>query len=210
LVFVGRDGPKDFMEQLKNEINIYGIKDRIHFVGYQKNPLAYVKKSDVGIMASNKEAFGRVTFEYMSIGTPVVGANSGATPEIVDNNINGLLYKVGDVKDLAAKIEIYAKDRKLVEKHGKKATDKTRLMMNGKNNPESLYRRILKILDENPKKSVVINYTHRWLDYPSIAYDYIDSMKEMSINRLIYKKMRKTAKMVYVVGRGLYARLVGK
>jgi glycosyltransferase involved in cell wall biosynthesis len=210
LVFVGRDGPKDFMSQLKNEIDSYGIKNRVHFVGYQKNPLAYVKKADVGIMASNKEAFGRVTFEYMAIGTPVVGANSGATPEIVDDKVSGLLYKVGDVNDLAKKIEIYANNKNLIKKHGEEAIKKTQIMMSGKNNPGYLYDQIIKMLDKKLQKTVVINYTHRWLDYPAIAYDYINSMNEMSISRLIYKKMRQRAKKVYIVIRGLYAKVAGK
>jgi glycosyltransferase involved in cell wall biosynthesis len=43
-------------------------------------------------MCSVAEGFGRVTAEFMSWGKPVIGRNSGATPEIVEDGLNGLLY----------------------------------------------------------------------------------------------------------------------
>lgn len=49
--------------------------------------------------------FGRVTAEAVLAGTPVVGARSGATPELIRDHRDGPLYELGDHRDLARKIE---------------------------------------------------------------------------------------------------------
>ena len=46
----------------------------------------------MAIMCSHNEAFGRVTIEYMLSGLPVIAYNGGATPEIIEDNVSGLLY----------------------------------------------------------------------------------------------------------------------
>ncbi len=44
------------------------------------------------------EPFGFVTIESQSCGTPVIGFNSGATPELVVNGKTGIVVKAGDEK----------------------------------------------------------------------------------------------------------------
>ncbi|MFT4572666.1 MAG: glycosyltransferase involved in cell wall biosynthesis, partial [Candidatus Binatia bacterium] len=50
------------------------------------------------------EAFGRVTVESLAAGVPVVGTNSGATPEVLGPFAVDLLYPSGDTQALAARI----------------------------------------------------------------------------------------------------------
>jgi glycosyltransferase involved in cell wall biosynthesis len=47
-----------------------------------------------------KEQFGHVLIEAMACGTPVIGSNSGAIPDVID--AAGLLFPEGDVDALAA------------------------------------------------------------------------------------------------------------
>lgn len=61
--------------------------------------------ADFVLVCSRAEAFGRVTAEAMLAWTPVVGARSGATPELIRDHQEGLLYEPGDHRDLARKIE---------------------------------------------------------------------------------------------------------
>ncbi|MEM0966365.1 MAG: glycosyltransferase family 4 protein [Verrucomicrobiota bacterium] len=69
-----------------------GVKDQVDFLGHLEYMDNFYKSLDIGLMCSENEGFGRVTAEYMSWGIPVIGRNSGATPEIVENNLTGLLY----------------------------------------------------------------------------------------------------------------------
>lgn len=60
------------------------------------------KETDIALVCSTGEAFGRVTVEAMAAGAIVIGADAGATPELLKEN--GLLYKQGNSEDLAEKI----------------------------------------------------------------------------------------------------------
>jgi glycosyltransferase involved in cell wall biosynthesis len=61
--------------------------------------------SDIVLVCSRSEAFGRVTIEGMFSGRPVIGARSAATAELIKDGVNGLLYDPGNPGDLAEKIK---------------------------------------------------------------------------------------------------------
>ena len=63
------------------------------------------RESDVEIVASTMEAFGRVTVEAMLSGRPVLASDTGANSELVQDNITGWLFNSGDAKSLAGKME---------------------------------------------------------------------------------------------------------
>ena len=64
-----------------------------------------IRSSDVLLVCSRAEAFGRVTIEAMQASLPIIGSRSGATPELVRDRFNGLLYEPSNTKDLANCIE---------------------------------------------------------------------------------------------------------
>ncbi|MDZ4861057.1 MAG: glycosyltransferase [Candidatus Hydrogenedentes bacterium] len=47
------------------------------------------------------EAFGLVVAEAMMMGLPVIAANAGALPELVEHGVTGYLFRPGDAQDLA-------------------------------------------------------------------------------------------------------------
>ena len=57
-------------------------------------------RTDIALVCSSSEAMGRVTIESLLAGCLVVGANGGATPELLDEG-RGLLYDPGDIDGLA-------------------------------------------------------------------------------------------------------------
>jgi glycosyltransferase involved in cell wall biosynthesis len=198
LCIVGDSSQPGDADALNQVIKEYNISDRVHLVGHQANPLAYVRISDIGIMSSRKEAFGRVTFEYMAIGKPVIGARSGATPELVDNGKTGRLFKSGDADDLAARIEAYIKNPADIALHGKAAQLKARSMMRGANSADSVYKRIARSIESWRRATLEpIYFTERWLDYPQIAQKHIDK-SALSLKRMIYRRMRERAKTIYI------------
>lgn len=149
ICLVGRQDNKEYLDEINQKITEQKIKDRVHFVGWQKNPLAYMKLADVGIMSSRQEAFGRVTFEYLAIGKPVLGTNSGGTTELVVDGQNGFLYRWGDVDSLAAGLSHYAKNKELIAKHSKKAAEHAVDMLSSEYNPEILFEKIRKVSKKN-------------------------------------------------------------
>ncbi len=64
----------------------------VHYVGRQYNVTEYYQKADIFIMASKSEAWGRVTAEAMLGGCLAVGADTGATPELIIDGNTGYLF----------------------------------------------------------------------------------------------------------------------
>lgn len=58
--------------------------------------------ADVFVSCSENEPFGRVLAEAGAAGLPVVSTRSGGKPEIVEDNVTGVLTEPGDVQALAA------------------------------------------------------------------------------------------------------------
>lgn len=90
------------------------VSDKISFVGYTDNIGAYYDAMDIVVVSAINEALGRVTVEAMLYIKPVIGKNSGATPELIRHNKNGLLYN--SARDLANNIELlYCDPRKRIK-----------------------------------------------------------------------------------------------
>lgn len=70
------------------------------------------KKDDINLVCSNAEGLGRITIESMLSNTLTIGADAGATPEIIEDEFTGLLFRKDDPDSLADRI-IYAIHRKV-------------------------------------------------------------------------------------------------
>ena len=94
-------------------IENYGLTKQIIFEGEVQNMALLRSKMDVELVCSVCEPFGRVTVEGMQSGLPVIGANTGGTPEIIIDGYNGLLYNQGNPEELAKKMLKLYKDSNL-------------------------------------------------------------------------------------------------
>lgn len=144
LCVIGAPSDKGDADSLRSAIKKYQIADKIHIVGHQQNPLPYVALADIGIMASSREAFGRTTLEYMGLAKPVIGADSGATPELIKAGVNGYLYKTNDANDLAKVLLKYAAGKDLIKKHGQ-ASRQRASELSVKYTADQLYQKIAQI-----------------------------------------------------------------
>lgn len=103
LLIIGRSDA-GYGERLKTLVQQQELGDRVSLIGPVFDPMPMVQSADVVLMCSRGESFGRVTVEGMLAGKPVVAADSGASPELIQDGVNGLLFRMGDPKDLAEKI----------------------------------------------------------------------------------------------------------
>ena len=94
LLVVGSDsgGYIDQLKQLSVDLKVSG---QVEFWGYVNEPVRAYASADAVLMCSRHEAMGRVTAEAMAAARPVIGYDGGATPEIVENEVTGLLYNGG-------------------------------------------------------------------------------------------------------------------
>lgn len=141
-------GREDYVQRLKKAVADAGLEKSIHFTGEVSEPSAAIAASQIVLMCSRAEAFGRVTIEAMKLGKPVIGARSGATPELIRENFNGLLYAAGDPVELADRIRQLSQDCELCERLGSNG----RAWALDKFNTESYSGQILELLMElNPE-----------------------------------------------------------
>jgi glycosyltransferase involved in cell wall biosynthesis len=96
-------GEKDYQAHLTSLARQAGLQDRLLFTGFQTEVAPWYRALDVVVNASLKpEPFGRTLLEGMACGRAVVGPRDGGIPEFVSHGKNGLLYEMGNVKELAA------------------------------------------------------------------------------------------------------------
>ena len=112
LTLVG-PGDADAVAQIRQLATNLGIEPHVHCRPRTAEPLEVWRESDVALMCSRDEGFGRVTVEAMKASLPVCGADSGGTPEIVINEVNGLLFAPGDSASLASDLVRLASDETL-------------------------------------------------------------------------------------------------
>lgn len=92
------DGPLRLnLEALAQEL---GIVARVNFLGYTDRVGEYLQGMDIYVNSTIDEGFGIAVVEAMLAGVPVVLADAGAHPELINDGEQGFLYKPGDVDAL--------------------------------------------------------------------------------------------------------------
>jgi L-malate glycosyltransferase len=76
-----------------------GVADAVRFLGNRDDMPTLMRDADVLVVPSDAEPFGRVALEAMSVGTPVVGLKAGGLPEVVEQNVTGLLTEPDALAD---------------------------------------------------------------------------------------------------------------
>lgn len=136
----------EYVNFLRNYIGSKNLDKWIQFIGPQSDIKQLYRDTDIVLMCSQSEAFGRVTVEAMMSGCLVIGANSGGTMELVSDNETGLLYTSGDYSDLAAKIRLALKYPDRMRDIAKQGQSKMLNEMTAQNNAfriNELYREIV-------------------------------------------------------------------
>ena len=101
-IFCG-DGPcqKD-LEKRSKEL---GISDLCHFVGFRKDIKDIFQAMDFMVLPSLTEGLPNVILEAFACAKPVVAADVGGVPEIVEDGVNGILVPPGRSDLLAEAIK---------------------------------------------------------------------------------------------------------
>ena len=118
-----------YVSLLKRLIDQCGIKDSVTFHGRQEGEdlTCRYHMADALVSPGSGEGYGRVVIEAMHFGLPVIAAAAGASKELVNDGINGLLFKAGDSEDLARAIQTLYDDPELYKKMAKRAREDSKL-----------------------------------------------------------------------------------
>ncbi len=84
-------------------------KDHVKIVGHKdwEDLKEIERKAKFSVIASEMfENNPLSVIESMCLGTPVLGANIGGIPELIDEGVNGMAFESGNVADLTEKIKV--------------------------------------------------------------------------------------------------------
>ncbi|MDD4353934.1 MAG: glycosyltransferase family 4 protein [Candidatus Nanoarchaeia archaeon] len=113
------DGPEK--ENLLNLAKEFGVKDRIHLLGFvnEEKKFQYLDNSNIFFLSSVHEGFGIVVQEAMQVGLPIISTNNGGQIDFVKNGANGYLIKHGNTKQVKEAMLKIQKEKAKVSKNNK-------------------------------------------------------------------------------------------
>lgn len=98
VVVVG-DGPE--RAALEARATLLGLGSRIRFLGARTDVARILAAADIGVLCSDREGTPLALLEYMQAGLGIVATAVGGVPDVIRNDIEGLLVAPGSPDELA-------------------------------------------------------------------------------------------------------------
>jgi glycosyltransferase involved in cell wall biosynthesis len=128
LYMVGGFPYKGIRKKIRKQIIKSGLIDRIFLKGprFDEYKLKFYGEADIFVFPSffRQECFPLVILEAMQAGLPVVTTREGAIPEIIDNEVNGVIINQKDNEALEYQIQRLVNDKNLRSDLGSAAKKK--------------------------------------------------------------------------------------
>lgn len=101
LIIVGDDlaNHGDYLQRMKTLAGELSID--VRFVGFQQDVPGWLAAADFAVVPSHFDPLGNAVLEAMAAGLPVIGADVGGIPEMIDRHETGLLVPPRDPHALA-------------------------------------------------------------------------------------------------------------
>jgi glycosyltransferase involved in cell wall biosynthesis len=97
-------GEGSLRKALETQVAAWGLRDRIIFTGWRDDIPEIMSALDLLVLSSLNEAVGIVLIEAQAQGLPVVATKVGGVPEVVKDNVSGILVPPKDSAGLAQAI----------------------------------------------------------------------------------------------------------
>jgi len=107
LVIVGEGSQREHLQWVAEQL---GVDNDVKFVGYKDNFVDWICDFDVFVLPSLRESLGLILVEALAYGRPVIATNIGGIPEIIENNIGGVLVEPQNPRALANAIYTLKRD----------------------------------------------------------------------------------------------------
>ena len=123
LIIGGRDLGEDredlaYGESLRRQADALGLGDRLTLLGDRGDLAEIWPHLSVLVHAADAEPFGRVLAEAQLAGVPVVAFADGGVPEVVQDQVTGILTPAGDSQALADAVARLLADAQLAGRLG--------------------------------------------------------------------------------------------
>jgi glycosyltransferase involved in cell wall biosynthesis len=115
----------EYADHLRQEAEQHHLAN-VHFIDNIADPSslkARRKQDDIVLIPARNEGLGRTAIETMLAGSLVIGASSGATPELITDKETGFLYQSGNPAKLADCIEYALQNKESSRKIAEQGRD---------------------------------------------------------------------------------------
>ncbi|MCC7409199.1 MAG: glycosyltransferase family 4 protein [Phycisphaeraceae bacterium] len=121
LIIVGDDlaGHGEYLRRMKSLARELGID--VRFAGFQKDVAEWLTAADFAVAPSHFDPLGNAVLEAMAVGLPVIGAEVGGIPEMIDRDETGLLVPPRDPHALAHALRTLILNPELRQRLGRTA-----------------------------------------------------------------------------------------
>lgn len=110
LVYVGKG---ELEEKIRSRAQAMGHAGQVHLLGWRPDVHEIMGILDCFVLPSLNEGMGRVLVEAMAADCPVVASDTGGIPDLITDEVNGLLAAPNDAGALASAILRILEDPKL-------------------------------------------------------------------------------------------------
>ncbi len=114
IFFIIGDGlERDYLEKLIKQYNLKNFF-LLGYINEEANTL--LKGFDIFTLSSIKEGLPYTLLEALNASNLIVSSNLESLTEVVENNVNGVIFEAKNSNDLASKIELLLTDQELASK----------------------------------------------------------------------------------------------
>ena len=129
LIILGEGKDKDSFRQVSEKLK---MQPHVHFLGHSPNPFAYIARSDIFLLSSEREGLPNIIIESLACSTPVISSDCATGPREIlspDSDFSiqlkdeisyskyGVLYPVGRADLLAESIDRLLSDTPLRQRY---------------------------------------------------------------------------------------------
>jgi glycosyltransferase involved in cell wall biosynthesis len=129
-----------------------GISDRVHWAGFRRDVTCLLSAFDIFVQPSLHEGLPNAVLEAMAAGLPVVATAVGGTPEVVVDEVTGLLVPPRDPQTLAQGVRALLRNSDLRRKMGRAGRARVARYFSLKQmvgQTQALYKRLLETRGEH-------------------------------------------------------------
>jgi len=104
LLSVGAAGHPEWLERLQQEARTLGVAAHVHFLGPRRDVPDLLRACDLFVFPSLYEGLGIALAEAMAAGCACIATTTGPLPEILRQNVEGVLVPPADAPAFAAAV----------------------------------------------------------------------------------------------------------
>jgi glycosyltransferase involved in cell wall biosynthesis len=124
---VGPFETQDYQTEILRRVDRLGIGEAIEWTGFQQNVNSQLRKMDLFVLPSlYGEGMPMVVLEAMANAIPVVATRVEGIPEVIRDDLDGLIVEPGDPEQLANRLQVVLGDPQRWEMMSRSSYDRQR------------------------------------------------------------------------------------